>query len=222
MKLPTRLLPATLVLTTMLANSCSTNPYTGERQASKTAIASVLGGAVGAGIGALTGDDSQERRKRALIGAGIGALAGGGIGLYMDKQEAKLRDELRGTGVSVTRRGDEVILNMPGNITFETGSDVLSADFVPVLNSVTKVLAEFEKTLVDVAGHTDNVGGADYNLQLSNRRANRVADYLRYNGVLPARLVAQGYGFRYPIADNSSEAGRSQNRRVEISLRPLQ
>ena len=156
-----------------------------------------------------------------MIGAGIGALAGGGVGLYMDRQEAKLREELRGTGVSVTRRGDEVILNMPGNITFETGSHQLNADFVPVLNSVTKVLAEFDQTIVDVAGHTDNVGGADYNLGLSRRRADRVADYLMANRVHPARVVAEGYGFRYPIASNDTPTGRQQNRRVEISMRPL-
>lgn len=219
MKISDRLLPV-ILSTTMLLNSCSTNPYTGERQASKTGMGAAIGGLAGAGIGVLTGDNRDDRRRNALIGAGIGALAGGGIGLYMDRQEAKLREELRGTGISVTRRGDDVILNMPGNITFETASAQLNADFVPVLNSVTKVLAEFDKTLVDVAGHTDNVGGEDYNRDLSWRRADRVADYLRSNGVHPNRLVAQGYGFRYPIASNDTEAGRQQNRRVEISLRP--
>ena len=108
-----------------------------------------------------------------------------------------------------------------GNITFETASDQISVDFAPVLTSVTKVLAEFDKTLVDVAGHTDNVGAADYNLNLSRRRAGRVGDFLRGRGVHPARIVSEGYGFKYPIASNDSEVGRRQNRRVEISLRPL-
>jgi len=214
--------PVAASITLLMGSSCTTNPYTGEKQVSKTAIASGIGMGIGAGIGALTGDDSKERRQRALLGAGIGALAGGGVGVYMDRQEAKLRDELRGTGVSVTRKGEELILNMPGNITFETASDQVSLDFAPVLTSVTKVLNEFDQTLVDVAGHTDNVGAADYNLGLSDRRANRVADFLRSKGVHPQRIVAGGYGFRYPIASNDTEAGRQQNRRVEISLRPLQ
>ena len=220
MKLPHRLLPAVLAFA-VAGNSCTTDPYTGERKISKTAVGALIAGGVGAGIGALTGDDSAERRKRAMIGAGIGAAVGGSVGAYMDRQEAKLREELRGTGVSVTRRGDQVILNMPGNITFETASSQLSAQFVPVLNSVTKVLAEFDRTIVDVAGHTDNVGGADYNQRLSQSRADAVASYLRGNGVHPARLVAIGYGYRYPVADNDSEGGRQLNRRVEISLRPV-
>jgi outer membrane protein OmpA-like peptidoglycan-associated protein len=220
MQISRPILPTFLAIA-LIANSCTSDPYTGERQVSKTAIGSAIGGLAGAGIGVLTGDNSDERRRNALIGAGIGALAGGGIGLYMDRQEARLREELRGTGVSVTRRGDQVILNMPGNITFETASSQLAANFVPVLNSVTKVVAEFDQTLVDVAGHTDNVGGQAYNDDLSYRRADSVANYLRGNRVNPQRIVVQGYGFRYPIASNDSEAGRQQNRRVEISLRPL-
>jgi outer membrane protein OmpA-like peptidoglycan-associated protein len=220
MQLSRPILPAFLAFA-LFTNSCTSDPYTGERQASKAAIGAALGSLAGAGIGVLTGGDSDERRKNALIGAGIGVLAGGGIGLYMDRQEARLREELRGTGVSVTRRGDQVILNMPGNITFETASAQLAANFVPVLNSVTKVVAEFDQTLVDVAGHTDNVGAASYNDDLSYRRADSVANYLRGNRVNPQRIVAQGYGFRYPIASNDTDAGRQQNRRVEISLRPL-
>ncbi len=131
MQLSRPLIPALLAFA-LFTNSCTSDPYTGERQVSKTAVGSALGGLAGAGIGVLTGDNSDERRKNALIGAGIGVLAGGGIGLYMDRQEAKLREELRGTGVSVTRRGDQVILNMPGNITFETASAQLAANFVPV------------------------------------------------------------------------------------------
>jgi outer membrane protein OmpA-like peptidoglycan-associated protein len=216
-----RYLAVTLLAFSILGNSCTSDPYTGERKVSKTAIGATLGGLAGAGIGVLTGGDSSERRKNAMIGAGIGVLAGGGVGVYMDRQEAKLRNELRGTGVSVTRRGDEIILNMPGNITFETASYQLNANFVPVLTSVTKVLAEYDKTIVDVAGHTDNVGAADYNQGLSQRRADRVAGFLTSKGVHQARIFAAGYGFKYPIGSNDSEAGRQQNRRVEISLRPL-
>lgn len=221
MKLNSKALSLLLVLPLGGLSSCTQNPYTGERQLSKAAIGGAIGAGLGAVAGALSADDSKERRKSALLGAGIGALAGGGIGLYMDRQEAKLRQELRGTGVSVTRRGDEVILNMPGNITFATGSASISGDFFPVLTSVSKVLNEFDRTLVDVAGHTDNVGGRASNQALSERRSYSVADFLRSRGVNPARIEAQGYAFEYPIADNATDEGRQLNRRVEISLQPL-
>ncbi len=215
-------LTSAALLIAFAGSSCTTlNPYTDQPQTSRAAIGSVLGGALGAGIGALSGSDSKERRKRALIGAGIGVLAGGGIGLYMDRQEARLRQELRGTGVSVTRRGDDIILNMPGNITFATNSASIDGQFFPVLNSVTKVLKEFNKTLIDVAGHTDSTGGRNYNYDLSNRRARSVADYLSSRGIQPARFYVQGYGPDHPIAANGTAEGRQHNRRVEITLQPL-
>lgn len=216
-----RVMLAPLALAALLLSSCTTDPYTGEQQLSRTGIGTALGALAGAGVGALTGDDSRERRKSALLGAGIGALAGGGVGLYMDRQEARLRSELRGTGVGVSRRGDQVILNMPGNITFATGSAQIQPQFYPVLTSVTKVLKEYNQTLVDVAGHTDNVGGQSYNQRLSEDRALTVADFLTSQGINPARIDAQGYAFDYPIASNSTADGRQQNRRVEISLHPL-
>ncbi len=212
----------TILLSVSLAlSACTTDPFTGEQQASKTALGSLIGGLAGAGIGALSGDDSKERRKRALIGAGIGALGGGVIGNYMDRQEARLRAELRDTGVSVTRRGQHLILNMPGNVTFEVNRSDIQSGFYPVLTSVSKVMKEFPQTLVDVAGHTDNTGNHAYNLGLSTRRATAVADYLRAQGVQPARLYVNGYGPDYPIADNGTAEGRQMNRRVEITLQPL-
>ncbi len=202
-------------------SACTTNPYTGERQASKAGVGAGIGAAVGAVAGVLSGDDADERRKRALIGAGVGALAGAGIGAYMDRQEARLREELQGTGVSVTRIGDDIILNMPGNITFATNQAAIESNFYPVLNSVSKVAKEFDKTLIDVAGHTDSTGTVAYNMQLSQRRADSVAQYLQTQGVDPARIYAEGYGPHYPIADNSTTQGRAENRRVEIALKPL-
>lgn len=204
----------------MLA-ACTTNPYTGEQQLSKTALGAALAGATGAGIGALTGDNSKERRERALIGAGIGVLAGGAVGAYMDAQESRLRQELRSTGVSVTRRQNEIILNMPGNVTFDTNSSTISGQFYPVLNSVSKVLKEYNKTTIDVAGHTDSTGSRDHNLRLSEARAVSVADHLSSRGVAPARFFVKGYGPDYPIASNQSAAGKRQNRRVELTLHPL-
>ena len=154
----------------MLA-ACTTNPYTGEREASNKAKGAGIGAAIGAVVGALSGDDADERRKRALIGAGVGALAGTAVGGYMDAQENKLREQLAGTGVSVTRMGDDVVLNMPGNITFDVDRSDLRPGFLPVLDSVSLVLKEYKQTLIDVTGHTDSTGSVEHNMSLSERRA---------------------------------------------------
>jgi outer membrane protein OmpA-like peptidoglycan-associated protein len=184
------------------------------------AIGAGIGAASGALIGLITAD-SKDRQKNALIGAGLGALAGGGIGYYMDVQEAKLRQRLRGSGVSVTRVGNQIELNMPGNITFKTGSPDINAGFYDVLNSVAVVLKEYKKTTVDVIGHTDSVGSASYNQRLSENRARSVAEYLSGQGILPARLLIAGMGESQPIASNSTPEGRAQNRRVTIQISPL-
>lgn len=198
--------------------ACVTDPFTGEKKVSKTVIGAGIGAAAGAGIGALTG---RDRAKNAAIGAGAGALAGGAVGAYMDVQEAKLRKQLEGTGVSVTREGDNILLNMPGNITFGVDRSEVRADFYPVLNSVVLVLEEYKKTLVEVTGHTDNTGADAYNQTLSERRAQSVGQYLVAQGIMPARVVTKGFGERFPIASNDNEAGRQQNRRVELRLIPL-
>jgi outer membrane protein OmpA-like peptidoglycan-associated protein len=169
----------------------------------------------------MSGDDAVERRQHALIGAGIGALAGGAVGNYMDRQEAKLRAELQGTGVSVTRIGDNITLNMPGNVTFDTDSSALRPQFFGVLNSVGKVLTEYDKTVVEVAGHTDSTGSDSYNMQLSQRRANTVGEYLYTQGIMDQRIISVGMGEHHPIADNSTAEGRQLNRRVEITLVPV-
>jgi outer membrane protein OmpA-like peptidoglycan-associated protein len=199
----------------------TTDAYTGEQKVSKTAKGAGIGALSGAILGAVTGDNSKERRERALIGAGVGALAGGAVGNYMDRQEAKLRAQLQGTGVSVTRNGNDIVLNMPGNVTFQTASSDLNASFFGVLDSVAIVLKEFDKTLVDVEGHTDSVGADDYNLQLSQQRAGTVAGYLRTRGVNDKRIVAVGAGENEPVASNDSPDGRQQNRRVELKLQPI-
>lgn len=202
--------------------ACTTyDPYTREEQAARAQRNALIGAAAGAVAGLITGDGSMERKKRAIQLAGIGALAGGGVGAYMDRQEAKLRTELDRTGVSVTRVGDNITLNMPGNITFATNSADLNAGFYDVLNSVGLVLNEFEQTVVEVAGHTDSTGTDAYNQQLSERRAASVARYLGTRGVLRDRFIEVGMGEARPIADNSTDAGRQANRRVEITLVPL-
>jgi outer membrane protein OmpA-like peptidoglycan-associated protein len=158
---------------------------------------------------------------RAVIGAGIGALAGGTIGNFMDRQESELRAQLQGTGVSVTRQGDLIILNMPSNITFGTDQDAVRGEFYPTLNSVSLVLKKYNQTLIDVYGHTDSTGDDNYNLGLSQRRATSVANYLASQGVDGRRFYITGYGESQPVADNGSEQGRALNRRVEIRLSPI-
>ena len=206
----------------VLVMGCQTlDPYTRETQTSKATKGAIIGAVSGAVVGLASGDDSVERRKRALIGAGVGALAGGAIGYYMDRQEAQLRAELEGTGVSVVRMGDNITLNMPGNITFATNSSDLSPGFFDVLTSVSKVLDEFDQTVVEVAGHTDSTGSDAYNQGLSERRANSVAGFLKTQGVHDQRLLIVGMGERMPVADNTTVDGRQANRRVEITMVPL-
>ncbi len=208
----------TAVLAAAFLSACTTDPYTGQPKISNLAGGAALGAAAGAGLGLLAGGDD---RRNALIGAGIGALAGGAIGGYMDQQEAELRGQLQGTGVSVTRVGNNIVLNMPSNITFDTGQSALKPQFYGTLNSVAIVLRKFERSLVDVAGHTDSVGDDASNFALSQQRARSVSDYLVSQGNNPQRFYVQGFGEARPIADNSSDAGRSANRRVEIQIVPL-
>jgi outer membrane protein OmpA-like peptidoglycan-associated protein len=205
----------------VIAGCETTNPYTGEQQTSKAAKGAGIGAAAGAVVGLITGHDAKQRRERALIGAGIGALAGGSVGYYMDVQEAKLRQQLQGTGVSVTRMGDNITLNMPGNITFKTDSADLNANFFKVLDSVGLVLKEYEKTIVEVAGHTDSTGSTEYNQGLSERRAQTVAQYLEGKGVIEQRVITIGAGEAHPVATNDTAEGRQLNRRVELTLAPI-
>ena len=210
-----------LITAIFTVQACTTDPYTRERQAGKTVWGAVIGGAAGAAAGAATGRDSESRRKRALIGLGVGTLAGGAAGAYMDRQEAALRERLDATGVSVNREGERIILNMPSNITFETDQAEISSRFYNVLNSVAQVLDEYEKTIVDITGHTDSTGEESYNLNLSQRRATNVAQYLIAQGVNSTRIAAKGMGESQPIASNDTPEGRQANRRVEIELSPL-
>jgi outer membrane protein OmpA-like peptidoglycan-associated protein len=210
-----------VVLSMGLSGCMTTDAYTGERKVNDTTKGAGIGAAVGAVAGLLTGGNAAAHRKNALIGAGIGALAGGAVGNYMDRQESKLRSQLAGSGVSVTRMGDNITLNMPGNITFASDSAELNPNFYRVLNSVNIVLKEYEKTVVEVAGHTDSTGAADYNQKLSERRANSVAQYLEGQGLRSDRVITVGAGETHPVATNDTAEGRQSNRRVELTLTPL-
>jgi outer membrane protein OmpA-like peptidoglycan-associated protein len=185
----------------------------------KTRKGTGYGAAAGAVVGLLSAGNNPF--KSAMIGAAAGALVGGSVGYYMDKQEAKLRQQMAGTGVDVVRNGDNITLDIPGGVTFAFNSADLNAQFYPVLDKVAATLAEFDKTVIEVAGHTDSVGSAEYNQQLSKRRANSVAAYLGSRGVSKARVVTVGAGEDHPVASNETDEGRAQNRRVEITIVPV-
>lgn len=209
---------------TMTLAGCAT--YTGQtndpNDPNRTQRGALIGAGIGAVAGLLSGDDATERRQRALVGAGVGALAGGAVGAYQDRQEAALRSQLAGTGVDVIRDGDNITLNMPGAITFGFDSSALQPQFRPVLDDLAVTLNEYNQTIIEVAGHTDSVGDAAYNQNLSEQRAATVANYLSGRGVMRDRMITIGAGETRPIASNDTEAGRAQNRRVEITLVPLQ
>lgn len=206
-----------------LSACTSVNPYTGQSQVSNTTGGALVGAGGGAVVGALIGSATGgDPRVGALIGAGLGGMTGAMVGKYMDQQEAELRAQLQGTGVSVTRVGQQIILNMPSNITFATDSATIQPQFNETLVSVGLVLRKFNKTLVDVYGYTDNTGSDSYNYDLSQKRAVAVATVLASQGVIQGRFHITGKGEEEPIASNATEAGRSQNRRVEIQLSPIQ
>lgn len=205
----------------MLAACTTTDPYTGETVRSNTRSGALIGAGLGAALGYLTNTNkSQEGRSNALIGAGIGALAGGAVGSYMDRQQAELRRELAGTGVNVVRQGDNIVLQMPSDVTFAVNQATIESRFLPVLDDVAQTLNQYPATYVDVVGHASADGPEDYNQRLSEQRSLSVADYLIGRQVLRDRLFVAGRGESQPIATNDTEQGRAQNRRVEITLRP--
>lgn len=210
------------LLSVALVGCTTQDPFTGQNKISNAVKGSGIGAVGGALAGAVIGNNvgGGNAKQGALIGAGLGALTGGGVGLYIDRQEQELRQTLQGTGVSVTRNGNQIILNLPSNVTFATDADQVNSGFYPTLNSVAIVLRKYDQTLVDVAGHTDSDGSDSYNADLSLRRATNVAQYLSGQGVDSRRFSVQGFGEQRPIATNATEDGKSLNRRVEIQISP--
>ena len=199
--------------------ACTTDPVTGEQRISKAAIGGI-GGVLG---GYLLGDLVGGRRDRSekIVGAGIGGIAGAGIGAYMDKQERDLRARTAGTDVEVIRQGDDLLLNIPSGINFAYNSATVQPQFQQTLDRVAGVLGEYNRTYVDVYGHTDSTGSDAYNQTLSEQRARSVADYLSGHGVQSARIGTRGFGETQPIASNETDQGRAANRRVEIKIVPI-
>ena len=208
----------------LLASSCAS--YTGQtndpNDPNRTRNNALIGAGIGAVAGLLSGSSATERRQHAMIGAGIGGLAGGAVGAYQDRQEAELRRQTAGTGIDVVRDGDIIKLNLPDGVTFDFNRTELKPQFYPALNNVAATLREYNQTMVEVSGHTDNVGSEAVNQRISEQRAQNVASYLIGQGLQRERFEVAGYNFRHPVADNSTEQGRALNRRVEIRLIPLQ
>lgn len=187
------------------------------REYDRTAMGSIAGAAVGAAAGTLVGGDD---RRNALVGAGIGLLAGAAVGQYLDQQQRDLEAALAGTGAEVERQGDQLLVTMPAQITFGFDQATIQQQFFPALNNVAQTLQRYPQSYIDIVGHTDSTGSDTYNQQLSEQRANAVAQYLISRGVTPARIQAYGMGERQPIASNATESGRQANRRVELVITP--
>ena len=223
MRTSSRILFATAAAGSLLLASCAS--YTGQtsdpNDPNRTRRGPLIGAGIGAVAGLLSGSDATERRQRALVGAGVGGLAGGAIGAYQDRQEAELRRQTAGTGIVVDREGDVIKLNLPDGVTFDFNKTDLKPQFYPALNNVARTLAEYDQTIVEVAGHTDSIGTDAVNQRISEQRASAVANYLIGQGLLRERFEVVGFGKSMPIADNSTEQGRALNRRVEIRVVPL-
>ena len=206
----------------LLGAGTTTDPYSSQPRRNNTATGAIAGAVGGALLGYLTNtSDSEEGRKNALIGAGIGALGGAAVGAYMDRQQRELEAELSGSGVGVARQGDNLVLRMPSDVTFASNQSSINPAFYPVLDDVSAVLNRYDQSVVDIIGHADADGAADYNLDLSRQRASSVAQYLVNRNVLADRLYVDGRGESQPVATNETAAGKAQNRRVEILIRPF-
>jgi len=215
----TQLLVPMVAAAAMLAGCDTLHDVGTNPDREKTRQGAGYGAAAGAAVGLLTAGGHPFRS--AMVGAAAGALVGGAVGSYMDRQEAKLRQQMAGTGVEVVRKGDNITLDMPGALTFAYNSATLDAQFHPVLDQVAQTLGEYDKTVIEVAGHTDNIGSDAYNQKLSEQRAVNVAAYLATRGVAQSRMVTVGAGKTHPVAGNDTAAGRAQNRRVEITIVPV-
>ena len=202
----------------MATSACVTDPNTGKKTISRTAIGGVGGVVVGGLLGGLIGGKTGR-----IVGAGLGGVAGAAVGYTMDKQIKTLKEQTAGSGVDVseTDGGKAILVNLPDGVTFDVGSATLKPTFRDTLDKVAASLIEFPNSLVDVYGHTDSTGSDASNQALSERRAATVMNYLISRGVPAARLRSQGFGETMPVADNSTLDGRTKNRRVEIKIVPV-
>ncbi|PWI33238.1 hypothetical protein DI392_10265 [Vibrio albus] len=198
------------------------NATTGEMETNSATQGAIIGAVAGAIAGLATGDSAKERRRRAIVGAAGGAAVGAGVGYYFDQQEAALRQELLNSGVQVRRVSEnQLVLVMENGIGFQSDSYYLDTSIYNTLNGVARILVEYPDTQLLITGHTDSTGSDSYNQTLSEKRANSVRAYLSGQNVAATRMMIQGMGERYPICENNTSTGRRCNRRVEISILPL-
>lgn len=199
--------------------ACATDPVTGESIWGNTGRGAAIGAIVG-GIGGVFAGGNDGRN--AAVGAAIGAIAGAGVGRYMDGQEEDMRRKVAASGIGLQRQGDNIVLVMPSDVTFSKGSASLDAAFMPVLDKVAESLNLYPKTTIDIIGHASTEGSDQTNMDLSYRRAESVRVYLQGKGVLGQRMATGGAGELQPIVvPDDTEAKRSQNRRVVVTLRPV-
>ncbi len=206
--------PLILAMTASLGLAACTNP---DGTTNNGGTGALVGAGVGATIGAAVSGGSG---RGAVIGGILGGLVGGAVGDDLDRQEAALRQQMGGSGVSIVNTGSQLIVTLPEAITFPVDSARVRSGFIGSLNSLARNLQQYPNTTVEVVGHTDSTGTASYNQQLSERRAFAVRSVLQNAGVSGRRLQAFGQGENNPIASNRSAAGRQQNRRVEIYITP--
>lgn len=214
-----RLLVSTAAALSLLTvSACVTDPNTGEKKVSRTAIGGVGGAVLGGLLGGVIGGKTGR-----IIGAGLGGVAGGVIGYKMDQQIKELKEATAGSGVDVTEtdNGQAILVNLPDGVTFDVGSYTLKPEFRATLDDVAASMVKYPNSLIDVYGHTDSTGSDAFNQTLSENRARTVANYLTSRGVAAARIRSQGYGETMPVADNATEDGRRKNRRVEIKIVPV-
>ncbi|NBB98824.1 MAG: OmpA family protein [Alphaproteobacteria bacterium] len=208
-------LVAPLAISVLALAACAPDPNNPQN---RTLVGALTGAAVGGVVGAATGDGGG---RRALAGAAIGGTAGALIGQQLDRQAAELRRQLGGN-VDIENTGQELILTLPQDLLFATDSAAVRPDLQNDLGVIATNLVNYPRSDVRVVGHTDNTGSAAYNQGLSERRAASVAQVLFNGGVAPTRVRTEGRGLSQPVADNGTAAGRQQNRRVEIYIRPHQ
>lgn len=212
-----------LALGALALQACGSTVQTPQVLDTRTGQIATAGAVLGGVAGALTGDDSTERRQHGTIGAVAGGIVGAAVGQYFDQQQQQLTQNLAGSGITVSRPDEQTInLNIPGDVTFASNSAAVSPQFYGTLDQVASVLTSYPQTQVVVLGHTDNRGAYQYNQTLSENRANAVGQYLYQRGVTPNRIATGGRSFSQPIASNNTAAGQARNRRVDISIVPLQ
>lgn len=220
MKLSRILLSGVAVASLLGTSACVTDPNTGEKKISRTAIGAAVGGTVGYLLGDVVGGKTAR-----ILGAGIGGAAGAVVGKQFDDQIKELKEQTAGSGVDVEEIGaqDAILVRLPDGVTFATGSAEINPGFYDTLNAIAETLVKYPDSLVDVYGFTDTTGSPEFNQRLSERRAEAVANYLAARGVARSRIATRGFGEQYEYLriktpDNTPEP---LNRRVEIKITPV-